>query len=115
MASSDPTGGGAIVILALTFRQRQYLRRTLCHCKTGPEGDLQTHPDHRNAGKWRVDVAAYDRLLAGLEAGSISPDDQVRRIVRELATATDHEEEYERVVFEHAALLALGEQIGAER
>lgn len=53
--------------------------------------------------------------IAGLDAGEIVPDDRARRLVRELAAASDREEEYERVVFEHEALAALREQIGAER
>ncbi|MBS1878611.1 MAG: hypothetical protein JST31_03765 [Actinobacteria bacterium] len=52
-------------------------------------------------------------MIAGIEADEIAPDDLVRRLVRELADASDREEEYERVVFEHDALAALCEQIGA--
>jgi hypothetical protein len=76
---------------------------------------LRTHPDHPKAGYWRADAAAYGRIIAGIEDGEIVPDADARRLVRELAEATDREEEYERVVAEHAALLALREQIGARR
>jgi hypothetical protein len=55
------------------------------------------------------------RLIAGVDAGTIVPDAETRRLVRELAEASDREEEYERVVFEHDALAALREQIGAGR
>jgi hypothetical protein len=54
-------------------------------------------------------------LIAGVDAGEILPDDRARRLVRELAEASDHEEEYERIVFEHDALAALRDQIGAGR
>ncbi len=113
MATVDPTGGGAFVVFALTFKERQFLRRTLSHCKAGREGDLQTHPDDPNAGRWRADVAAYERLMMGIEAGLMTPDERARRLVHELATTPERKEEYERVVFEHGALLALSEQIGA--
>lgn len=115
MADSDPMGGGDPVALALSDRQRQYLRRVIADCKAGREDDLRTHPDHPNADRWRIDAAAYERLIAGLERGEIVPDAEVRRLAAELAEASDHEEEYERVVFEHDALTALREQIGAGR
>jgi hypothetical protein len=115
MATVDPTGGGAFVVFALTLKERQFLRRTFSHCKAGREGDLKTHPNDPNAGRWRADAAAYERLMTGIQAGLIFPDDRVRRLVSELATAPERKEEYERVVFEHGALLALSEQIGAGR
>ncbi len=115
MASDNPTGGGGTVALDLTDEQRRFLRCTLNYCKAGREDDLRTHPDHPNAGRWRAVADAYRRLVAGIEAGEIVPDDLVRRLVRELAAASDREEEYERVVFEHDALAALREQIGVGR
>jgi len=115
MARTDPTGGGENVALSLTDPQRHYLRRALCDCKAGREDDRRTDPNHPNADRWRSEVAAYDRLIAGLDAGEILPDDEIRRLAAELAEASDHEEEYERIVFEHDALAALREQIGAAR
>lgn len=108
-------GGGENVALSLTDRQRRYLRRALCDCKAGREDDRRTDPDHPNADRWRSEVAAYERLIAGLDAREIVPDEEVRRLAAELAEASDHEEEYERVVFEHDAHTALREQIGAGR
>jgi len=108
-------GGGENVALSLTDRQRRYLRRVLCDCKAGREDDRRTDPYHPNADRWRSEVAAYERLIAGLDAGEMVPDEEVRRLAAELAEASDHEEEYERVVFEHDALVALREQIGAGR
>ena len=108
-------GGGEAVALSLTDRQRHYLRRALADCKAGREDDLLTHPDHPNADRWRADADAYRRLIAGVDAREVVPDDRLRRLVRELAEASDREEEYERVVFEHYALSALRVQIGAGR
>lgn len=72
-------------------------------------------PTTPNACRWRSNAAAYGRLIAGVDAGRIVPDAEVRRLVAELAEANDREEEYERVVIEHDALAALREQIGAGR
>lgn len=115
MAGTDPMGGAAIVALNLTDKQRLYLRRVIRDCKAGREDDLRTYPEHRRAGRWRADANAYTRLIVGLDSREIAADAEVRRLVRELALATDREEEYERVVFEHDALAALREQIGAGR
>jgi hypothetical protein len=109
MATENPTGDGATVPLDLFEEQRRYLHRALADCKAGREDDLQTYPDHPNARRWHADADGYERLITGLDAGEIAPDDRVR----ELAAANDREEEYERVVFEHDALAALREQIGA--
>jgi hypothetical protein len=108
-------GGGEAVALSLTDRQRRFLRGALSDCRAGREDDLQTHPDHPNAGGWRADADAYGRLIAGVDAGEVVADDRLRQLVRELAEASDREEEYERVIFEHDALAALREQIGAGR
>ena len=110
MASENPTGDGATVALDLTDEQQRFLHGALADCRAGREDDLRTHPDHPNACHWRANAAAYGRLIAAVDA-----DAEVRRLVRELAEASDREEDYERVVFEHDALAALREQIGAGR
>jgi hypothetical protein len=115
MANENPKGDGGTVALDLSEEQRRFLRGALADCRAGREDDLRTHPDHPNACCWRSNAAAYGRLISGVDAGTIAPDAEVRRLVHELAEASDREEEYERVVFEHDALAALREQIGARR
>jgi len=115
MATENPTGDDGTVALDLTEEQRRYLRRTFVYCKAGREDDLQTHPDDPSAGRWRAVADAYQRLIAGIDAGEIVPDAEVRRLVFELAEASDREEEYKRVVFEHDALTAFCDQIGTGR
>jgi hypothetical protein len=115
MATGNPMGGDGIVALDLTDGQRQFLLGTLVSCRIGREDDLRTHPDHPNANRWRANAAAYGRLIGGIVTGWIAPDAEVRRHVLELAEANDREEEYERIVFEHNALTALCEQVGAGR
>jgi gamma-glutamyl:cysteine ligase YbdK (ATP-grasp superfamily) len=81
--------------------------------KAGLEDDAETHPDRPDTQRWLANANAYGRLVTGLDAGEIVSDDRVRRLVREWAEAHDRAEHYERVVFEHDAIAALREQIGA--
>jgi hypothetical protein len=113
MANPDPMGGGPAVPLSIPPEQAEFLRRKLPGLKAGLEEDLENLPDRANAGRWRTDVEAYERLIDGLDAGEIVPDDHVRRLAREWIEAHDSAEHYERVVFEHNAILTLCAQIGA--
>lgn len=115
MASTDPTGGERAVLLTLPSDQAEYLQEELSGFKSCLEADVRRFRDHPRAGKWLTDAEAYGRLAAGIEAGEVVPDDRIRRLVREWAEGHDDAEEYERVVFEHDALLGLRVQIGAGR
>jgi hypothetical protein len=108
-------GSERAVPLSIPPRQARYLRRALTDFKADLEDDVQTHPHRPGARRWLADAEAYGRLLAGLDAGEIVPDVDVRRLVREWAEAHDRSEHYERVVFQHDAISALCEQIGAGR
>jgi hypothetical protein len=108
-------GGERAVPLSIEPSQAEYLRRELTGFRSGLEDDAQTHPDRPDARRWLANAEAYGRLVAGLDVGEIVPDDHVRRLVREWAEAHDRAEHYERVVFEHEAIAALREQIGAGR
>jgi hypothetical protein len=113
MATENPTGGERAVPLSIPPEQVQYLRRELTGFKSGLEEDAQTHADRPDAQRWLATAEAYGRLIAGLDAGEVVPDDHVRRLVREWAEAYDGSEHYARVVFEHNAIAALRDQIGA--
>lgn len=118
MASSDPTGGERAVPLSFPAGEAEYLRQQLSGFKADLEDDLKTFPDSGLAERWRAETDAYGRLLAGLEAGEIVADADVRRLVHEWLEARNEVENYdlyERVVFEHRALRNLGDQIGAGR
>jgi hypothetical protein len=108
-------GGERAVPLTIPSRQAEFLRRELAGLKTGLEEDADAHPDGARAERWRVEAEAYGRLVAGLDAGEIVPDEHVRRLVCEWAEALDRAEHYERIVFEPDAIAALLEQIGAGR
>lgn len=115
MANSDPMGGERAVPLSIQPEQAEFLRRELTGFKDGLEDDAQTHPDRPDARGWLANAEAYGRLVTGLDAGEIVPDDRARRLVREWAEAHDRAEHYEQVVFEHNAIAALCKQIGAGR
>jgi hypothetical protein len=115
MAADNPTGGERAVPLSIVPEQAEWLRDRLSGFIADLERDIRMLPDHPGAAKWRADADAYGRLAAGLDAGEIVPDDRIKGLVREWADAHDRALHYERVVFEHDALLALREQIGAGR
>ena len=115
MATENPTGGERAVPLSIPPEQAAWLRDRLSGFKADLDNDVQTLPHRPGARRWLADAEAYRRLIAGLDAGEIVPDDQLRRLVREWAEAHDRAEHYERVVFEHDAIAALREQIGAGR
>lgn len=115
MASADPTGGECAVPLSLPSAQTNFLREELTGLKADLEADLASHPGDPAAERWRASAAAYGRLLAGLEAGAIVPDPEVRCLVGEWAEANDREEQYDRVVFEHEALHGLRSQLEGGR
>lgn len=115
MADSDPMGGAPAVPLSIPSEQAEFLRRELTGFKDSLEDDAETHPKRPDTRGWLANAEAYGRLIAGIDAGEIVPDDRVRRLVREWAEAHDRAEHYERVVFEHDAIATLREQIGAGR
>lgn len=118
MASTDPTGAEHAVPLSFSAAEAEYLRQQLSGFKADLEDDLKTFPDSSLADRWRAEAGAYGRLLAGLEAGEIVADPDVRRLVHEWLEARSEIDDfdlYERVVFEHRTLRNLGDQIGAGR
>lgn len=116
MARQNPTGGGARVALAIPSRHQEFLRRVFTSASAGVHDDLARFPDRvRNPDGLRREEAAYDALLAALDSGAIVATGDVRCVLCDLAVTIDRENEYERVVAEHAALLGLRRQIGAGR
>jgi hypothetical protein len=115
MATENPTGGERAVPLSIPPEQTNWLRDRLIGFIADLERDVRTFADHPGTARWRDDADAYGRLAAGLDASEVVADDHVKRLVREWAEAHDGALHYERVVFEHDALLALREQIGAGR
>jgi hypothetical protein len=108
-------GDGRPVSLSIPPVQAEYLLRELNGFKSRLQDDVEAHPDRPGAQRWLADAEAYGRLIAGLDAGAVVPDDHLRRLVSEWIEAHERSEHYERVVFEHDAIVRLGEQIGAGR
>jgi hypothetical protein len=115
MATDNPTGGERPVPLSIPPAQTGFLRRELIGFKSGLEDDAETYPHRSGTRQWLADAAGYGRFLIGLDAGEIISDDHLRLLISEWAEAHDGAEHYQRVVFEHDAIAALSEQIGAGR
>ncbi len=116
MATSNPTGDGSAVALIIPPAHSAILRRNLAMCLEGVEGDIALAGDqHPHLERVRQEAAAYRRLLAGLDAGEIVPDADLRRVVAEMAKQTDESNAYLRVVREHNALYGLLDQISGHR
>ncbi|HEY0316886.1 MAG TPA: hypothetical protein VGC49_01185 [Solirubrobacterales bacterium] len=80
--------------------------------RDGVREDLARFPDRvRNTAALHREEAAYDALLAALDSGSIVVSGDIRCVLCDLALTIDRENEYERVVAEHAALLGVRQQV----
>lgn len=106
--NATPTGPERTVNVHVPPEHREFVCRVLDACASGVYGDLATaSADLRDPERaWR-EADAYSRLLAGIDSGSIVPDAEVRRVLRELAEQNDVANEYERVLREHRALWRL--------
>lgn len=113
MSYNDPTGDGSTVALKIPPNDRCFLRRVFLMARGGIRDELADYPDQlQEPARLLREEAVYDDLLAALECGSIRPSPDLRHLLEDLTAMIDRENEYERVVAEHAALLGLGEQVG---
>lgn len=112
MAGKNPTGGAKAVALTIPSPDCRFLRGVFTMARDGIRDELAEYPDElREPVQLHREEAAYDKLLAALRSLSIIPDAAVRRVLTDLAETIDRANEYERVVAEHDALLALRDQI----
>lgn len=112
MADKNPTGGGAVVALAVSPKDRKFLRGVFIDVREGVRDDLASFPDRvRNPAALHREDAAYEALLAALDSGSLVVSGDIRCVLCDLAMTIDRENEYERVVAEHAALLCVRQQV----
>jgi hypothetical protein len=108
----NPTGRGPGISLAISSKDRRFLRGLFKIARGGIRDDLADHPEAvREPARLRREEGAYDTLLAALDSGSIVASRDVCRVLSDLAQMIDRENEYERVVAEHAALLGVREQV----
>lgn len=118
MANQNPTGSGPSVALTIPVADGDFLRSIFTMARDGIREELADYPDQlREPILLHREEATYDALLAALDGGSVVVSDDIRRVLCDLAKMIDGENEYERVVAEHAALLGFCEQVseGARR
>ncbi len=116
MATDHPTGSGDAVALTITAEDRKFLRSVFTMALQGIRDELADYPEDLNEPTHlRREEGVYEKLLAALESGRIVPDHYTRQVLRDLADLNDRENEYARVVAEHAALLGLRDQLDRER
>jgi hypothetical protein len=112
MATDNPTGRGPGIAVAIPTKDRGFLRGLFEIARGGIRDDLADHPEGiREPTRLRREEGAYDALLAVLDGGSIVASSDVCRVLDELAQTIDRENEYERVLAEHAALLGVRKQV----
>jgi hypothetical protein len=98
--------------LRIPRRDAEFLRRVFEMALDGIRDELESYPeDLREPTHLGREEGIYAALLAALDGESIAPDRHLREVLRDLAEMIDRENEYERVVAEHAALLGLHKQI----
>ena len=116
MADANPTGGGDVVAITIPPDNQKFLRCVFEAALNGIRDDLTNYPDQlQEPTRVRREEAVYERLLAALDCGSIVPDCDVRHLLNDLAQMIDRENEYARVIAEHAALLGLRDQLAGGR
>jgi hypothetical protein len=109
MANQNPTGSGDAVALTIASNDLKFLRRLFTMARDGVREEVAKFADRLKepVARLRREAAGYDRLLAGLDGGSIVPDRDLCDLVFDLAVVIDHGNEHARVVAEHAALWGL--------
>lgn len=103
MATTDPTGTGTAVALTIPEQHREFLLATIDAAADGLLFDL-SHGLLANPERARLEIDAYTRLVAVAAGEAVPVDEGMRATLRELALTVDKMNDYERVVFEHAAL-----------
>lgn len=112
MATENPTGSGDAVALTIPADDRKFLRRLFEMARDGIRDELADYPDDLSGPTHpHREKAIYEALLIALDEGSVVPDLHMRQVVSDLADLNDRENEYARVVAEHAALRSLREQL----
>lgn len=112
MATTDPTGGGPSVAIAIPPDDAVFLRSVFEMARSGIRDELENYPDElREPVRLHREEAVFDALLAALDSGSLVITGDLRCVLADLAETIDRANEYERVVAEHAAMLGLRKQV----
>lgn len=92
--------------LATTADHDAFLRRLFQAAHGGVQRELRT-ANGKSRERLRSEEDVYDRLLLGLDTGDLPEDLETKVVLADLAAAVDADNEYGRVVEEHAALHCL--------
>jgi len=111
MASENPKGDGAAILLSISPRNVAILRPILAMVREGARDDFSTPPVAGRLEIARADEHACRVLLSALDHGAIVPAPHICRALGELAGSVEEANEYERVVAEHGALADLRRQV----
>jgi hypothetical protein len=116
MAIENPMGGGDAVALTIPAEHRKFLYGLFEIARDGIREELGQYPKQlQEPRRLHREEAAYEKLLAALDSGSIVPDRDMLDVIRDLAQIYDRENAYGRVVSEHEALHGLlGQLKGGE-
>lgn len=113
MSCKHHTSNSEAVALDLPAPQAGLLRRILSDCLDGVRRDLRHRQPLPDAAAASRDADTYERLLAGLDQGEMClPDEEARQAVEAIATSTDQQNDYARVIAEHLALYELLARLG---
>jgi len=108
MADSDVKKTAVPVALKIGRRDRRFLKELFEMARDGVSEELRTHERRvSNPVRLRRELAAYDRLLQGLDRRQLDPHPDLIAVLGELAEVVDESNDYRRVVAEHDALHGL--------
>jgi hypothetical protein len=101
------------VTLNLQPWERDFLRGHFEDVAAGLRDDLERNRDRlRDPEASTRALRANETLAKGVAAGTITPNDDVRRLAVEAARVNDQEVEWQRVAREHLAFGALLDRLG---
>lgn len=116
MAENNPTGDSRLVPLDLPEAQVEILRGDLTAWIASLRSDLDAPERLDDPDRTRVEVAAYQRLLDGLDAGEIVvPDEEASRLFGQASEAHDQANDYDEVAATHDAMHAFLAVLGGDR
>jgi hypothetical protein len=113
MANQNPMGERPAIALTIPAGDSPFLRRVLTAARDGLREELGDFVDQLREPTSRLlrEEAAYGKLIDSLDGAWIHPDGDLCTALSVLAEAIDRDNEYGRVVFEHAAVHGLLDQL----
>jgi hypothetical protein len=113
MSCANPTHARSRVPLRTPERHRGFLLETFRLGRAALAESLARPERLPDRGAKQREADTYERLIEAVGACEIAiPDPDALRVVEAVRDATDADNEYGRVVAEHAALIGLLDQLG---